>query len=255
MPIGRKSSVLAAYRQTYYNLYNPFNFNLYGNQMESGSSMVVSSGMHSSYSNMVDVLVIPDYKFRDVNLKYSLRGNSSDVLTVGFYGGGDRFKYNIDGLSGYQDLQNHLNETDSQFGVSASYSRPWGRIFNSSATLSYSSARNDYEELNSYVTGEHTMMHQQQDLKTSNNEVGEINAAVSNTISFKNGLQFTAGIGYQQNDIQLKSKTNDVDQISVTNNSQRFNLWLQGHLQVGKSLELRPGLRAGYENLTKKKLF
>jgi hypothetical protein len=257
IPVGKKSSVLAAYRQTYYNLYNPFNFNLFGgSQME--SSMGTSTGMGSSNNGMTDVLVIPDYKFRDANFKYSWKGDNNDVLTIGFYGGGDRFQYHLDGLSGYQDLQNNLTETNFQSGGSASYFRPWGGIVTSNISLSYSGVKNQYEEFNSYAMEQHNMQDMQshhQNLKISDNKVRELNLEENNRVSLKNGFQLNAGIGYQQNDLQLTSKLNGENQISVANNSGKFNFWFQGHFPVGNRLNINTGLRGGYENLTKNYYF
>ncbi|MCF6356331.1 MAG: TonB-dependent receptor [Draconibacterium sp.] len=91
IPIGKKSTVLGAYRQTYYELYNPYDLNVFSDvKMDMNSSWEWQNDSNHGYENVVDVLVVPEYKFRDGNFKYTFRGDNGDILSASLYGGGDR---------------------------------------------------------------------------------------------------------------------------------------------------------------------
>ncbi|HKI89455.1 MAG TPA: TonB-dependent receptor plug domain-containing protein, partial [Draconibacterium sp.] len=73
LPLSKKSSMLAAYRQTFYELYDPSDLQLFNRRG----------------TNSFDVTLVPDYKFRDGNLKYSFQDKYFGT-EISLYGGGDR---------------------------------------------------------------------------------------------------------------------------------------------------------------------
>lgn len=85
----KKSSLLFAYRQTYYNLYNPNDFNLFTPTFRSTSDHSTSTH-HRNIAFDMDVYP-NDYQFRDLNLKYSYHFDNGDQFYVSMYGGGDNF--------------------------------------------------------------------------------------------------------------------------------------------------------------------
>jgi hypothetical protein len=72
VPFRKKSALLIAYRQTYYDLYNPVMF----------SSSSYGRGRQTSRA---DYYLTPDYKFRDVNLKYSGSTPRTNYYLIYFY--------------------------------------------------------------------------------------------------------------------------------------------------------------------------
>ena len=89
IPVSNKSSLLVAYRQTYYNLYNPKNFNIYDPTKPARNK---DFDLERLTNNEPGIKVFPDnYQFRDFNLKYSTSFNNNDQFYLSMYLGGDDF--------------------------------------------------------------------------------------------------------------------------------------------------------------------
>jgi hypothetical protein len=76
IPISSKSSLLAAYRQTYHELFDP--------------SEIKVLNRRANQSSFMDVTYQPDYTFRDANLKYSYN-DSHHQAGISVYRGGDNY--------------------------------------------------------------------------------------------------------------------------------------------------------------------
>jgi len=89
MPLFGKSSLQLAYRQTYYNLYQAGDFNIFAPTRQP----VAKNANPVKHQNVTfDTEVLPDdYQFRDLNLKYSFNFDRGDLFNVSVYGGGDYF--------------------------------------------------------------------------------------------------------------------------------------------------------------------
>ncbi len=120
-PLGRKINVSAAYRQTFYNLYNYKNVNLPGNG--------------NSHQRFTDIFIKPDYHFRDVNVKISGKTCEDDIYYISLYGADDRFKYSVKQPDEY-DV--NASEKNRQYGGAASYKRVWNNGSNTKFLATFS---------------------------------------------------------------------------------------------------------------------
>ena len=78
-----------AYRQTYYNLYNTGDFNIFSPIRHAPKD---HSDQLASPNSKFDLTVYPDdYQFRDLNLKYTQNFDNGDQFYVSMYSGGDYF--------------------------------------------------------------------------------------------------------------------------------------------------------------------
>lgn len=107
-PISQKVNVSAAYRQTFYNLYN-------NKKVDLGDSQVINKTIGDMYIN-------PDYSFRDANVKLSGKAMNSDSYYISLYGADNRFKFSI---KQPDEFDINASEKNRQFGGSASYKRVW----------------------------------------------------------------------------------------------------------------------------------
>ncbi|NQU34417.1 MAG: TonB-dependent receptor, partial [Bacteroidetes bacterium] len=256
VPIGKKSTVLGAYRQTYYNLYNPYDLNVFRN-MEMSSSWEWNNESHHSSNNMVDVVVVPDYKFSDANFKYSYRGDKGDIFSASLYSGGDYYSYNVEGESGIQQLSSSLSERNKQLGASLSYSKIWGKEHNSTLTISYSDLDNETNESNSTSNNMgNNMGHDwgnsneqvNQEILQIKNKIDEFSAELVDKFSLLNGNQFDLGLGYQINNVLLDRNITDENAINLNGLSEKYYLFVQGILPLSKKLLVKPGFRTIFAN-------
>ena len=128
LPLGGKTSLVMAMRQTYYELYEK-------NQLTLGTSGRTGRG------SSVDRYVYPDYNFRDLNVKFSGKTDSGDFYSLSFFRGEDNYVYGLEYET--RNQQNQLlyedEEDNRQYGASARYSKAWENGLRSELTAAYSS--------------------------------------------------------------------------------------------------------------------
>jgi len=249
IPLGKKSSLLASWRQTYYELYNPYNLNNSGSE-----DMTGVSGQHSGdhgTAGMVDVLVVPDYKFSDANVKYSFRGDKGEIITAGLYKGGDHYAYGVEGNYNSHQVNNKLDEKNSQLGTSVIVAKPWGKTHNSQLKLNYSKLNSATSETNTTSMGGMPGMgeHPKKEL-TTENEVDEFAAELKDNFSIVPGNAFEAGIGWQMNRALFNKLVNKTSELALNSTSEKGFAFVQNTISAGKIIQLTPGIRAVYENLS-----
>ena len=260
IPIGKKSTVIGAYRQTYYNLYNPYDLNIFRNT-EMSSSWEWNNESHHSSNSMVDVVVVPDYKFSDANFKYTYRGDKGDIFSASLYSGGDHYLYNVEGESGNQQLSSSLSERNKQLGASLNFGKIWGKEHNSALTISYSDLDNETYESNSTSSnmGNNMGHNWENDLGHGNeqinqeilqikNKIDEFSVELVDKYSLLNGNQFDLGLGYQINNVVLNRNITDENAINLNGLSEKYYLFVQGILPLNKRLLLKPGFRTIFAN-------
>ena len=249
IPVGKKSSLLASWRQTYYELYNPYNLNISKTKDMAGGS-VQYDGSHGN-TGMVDVLVVPEYKFSDANLKYTFRGDKGEIITAGLYKGGDHYAYGVDGNYNSHQVNNKLDEKNNQLGTSMIFAKSWGKTHNSQLKLNYSALNSTSSETNTTsIGGMHDMNPNSMKELTTENEVDEFAAELKDNFSIIPGNAFEAGIGWQMNRVVFNRLKNGTSELTLTSTSEKGFAFVQNTISAGKKIQLTPGARAVYDNLS-----
>jgi len=246
IPLSKKSSLLAAYRQTYYQLYDPTSLNLFRKKDES-----VNENGDQLASNGIDFKVEPNFNFRDANLKYSFNGNNGSQFLVSLYSGGDKFRYNMEGDYFKNTISRIEEEKNRQFGGSVQLSLPWPNGNSTNFTGSYSDfGRNSFEQNENY----NNRSNKKRVVKnvTSENTVNEFTFKAEHTISFLNGHQLILAAGAINNDVELTRKSFSTDIINLNTSSPRFFTYIQDELSIGKIVDVKAGLRYIYASELKK---
>ena len=233
IPLSKKTSITAAYRQTYYQLYNPTTLNLFQNR----------NNQPNSENQGIDFNVIPKYNFSDANVKYTLYGNNSDLFYISLYGGGDRFFYDMQGDYLKNTLVRNEEEKNRQLGGALKYVHPWpnGSVTNITASFSVFN-RNAYEKntnINTRFKTEKITKH-----VISENKVNEFTLSGEQSFSFKNGHQVFFGTGFITNDVVLTRNSFDELLINLNNSLPRVFGYVQDELPVSDFFELKTGIRA-----------
>jgi hypothetical protein len=129
VPLGKKSSLVTAYRQTYYALYDPF-------------SITSSSSSRGRQTGGADYYIVPDYTFRDFNLKYSGEGKRSSYF-ISLYGGTDDFGYGTEQETARKKISLHYQEDNLQAGATGFYGFRWKEANTLHVAISYSGLNTD----------------------------------------------------------------------------------------------------------------
>ena len=236
VPLGKKSSLLMSFRQTYYNLYHNKNIGIGNNQYQ--------SALYNKSKPNIDFTVFPDYNYRDANLKFTTRSDSGEVFYISLLGGEDRFKYTINHLSNTRSLFKINSEINNQFGASSFYGRTWknGNISNFSA--SWSSLEMDISDIQQYINTSNNFAIKHDNL--THNMISEVTGRMDNFITLNKSHLLEAGIGYDMNDVVLSADSSGINQTKMNTLVGRFNGYLQDHLTLSGGVDVKFGLRADY---------
>lgn len=237
VPLSNSSSIMGAYRQTYYQLYDPTSIRLSAREQETNGNGQGSSG--------IDFDVQPDFVFRDANLKYVYRGDNNSRLSVSLYYGGDQFLYNMEGQVARNILRRGEEEQNRQVGSSLQYSYPWKNGDATNITLAYSAFERQLYENNETENERFGVVRTTREVD-SENTVDELSLNAEHIISFRRGHRLLIGVGAINNRVQLSRFWNEEQVIDIDNQSPRVYGYLQDELPLFNKLELKTGVRSTY---------
>jgi hypothetical protein len=235
IPIHKKSALLLAYRQTYYELYNPLSFS-------------TSANGKGSQNSRADYYITPDYSFRDLNLKYSGSGNSSNYY-LSMYGGRDNFSYDFDQETLQKTIALNHNEKNYQLGTTLFYGFRWGNKNTSNFIASYSSLQSGRIH-NENIIRTSGLQENTSIYDNYNSSINEINTRIENKFALSEKHQMDAGVGliyYYTNwkkTLADDSFSNGKDILAVP------YLYIQDNINLLKNVTLKPGIRLDYHSTT-----
>lgn len=258
MPVFKKSSLLMAYRQTYYNLYNSGDFNIFAPIRKPSRDQ---QSQFSPQDSKFDMSVYPDnYQFRDLNAKFSHNFDNGDQFYVSMYGGGDYFHLTgnasiIRVISGGPQggpesanlTINLLNrEKNRQNGISAFYSKKWSNKLTSKFILSHSDFSKHLSDEVLTINSTTSDIYKKDKSSTENSAI-ENSFRSENLIYFSNGHQMEFGGGFYYNEAKIDYNTNIndtliIDTINKFSNSRLFG-FADDYLPLGNRFTLKTGAR------------
>ena len=257
IPFFKKSSLLMAYRQTYYNLYNSSDFNIF-------SPTRPQSKEHSNSTKLknttFDLSVYPDdYQFRDMNLKYTYNFDNKDQFYVSMYGGGDYFNLTADASITRQMKEkpgkmhetqldvNLLNkEKNNQRGLSAFYNKVWSDRSSSKFVFSHSDfSKHLTEQIQTVDSANQKIYKNTKD--STNNSIVENSFRIDHLLHLLNGHQVEFGGGFYNNTANISStrKMQNVVPIDTLQNfkNNRLFVYVDDYLPIGGRIILKTGAR------------
>ncbi len=269
VPLFKRSSLLLAYRQTYYNLYNLKDFNIFApTRPVHGDEPEPSSDDRPN----VNLSVYPDsYRFRDFNAKYTYNFANNDQFSVSFYAGGDKFRLTtasnlIKRYTGEEGEETETpykfflsdDEKNSQLGFSANYTKYWADGNLSRLIVSHSDFSKivlDYSQTKDPITGE---IYSEDDVGIEN-EVYENSVRLENIMNFREGHQIEFGGGVYSNEAYMENlyAYKDAPAVNATTDitNIRSFIYMQDRLNLNGRLDLKSGLRISLAGFSPKLLF
>lgn len=256
LPMGKRSSLLLAYRQTYYNLYDSDDFNIFSpiNSPESINERWNRQAME------FDIQLSPDlYNFRDGNVKYTHRFSNGDLFYVSLYAGGDKFRINGEvekNIPTQQAPDKFSNltvdvsstETNNQLGGAAFFSKSFGDKVTSNITASFSSFDRDNKNSVGTFMNQSQPNEEKDDLS---NSIREISLRNENQIFLGRNFRLNAGIGAQTNNVFFSqemqfdrpSDSNFADESSLSHQINHMYGYAEGVYSKSKLLRTILGTR------------
>ena len=238
IPITRKASIVFAVRQTYYNLYNPGDIN-----------SILRRNTDNDTSN--DINIVPNYVFRDANFKYTQRIGENDLFYISFYGGSDKFSYNINDRLRFVTVTKNTAETNSQLGGSIFYGKTWRSGNTSNFSFSYSGLVSKYDDDYQVEVNKNGNIHDERKLN-SKNLIDESIAKVENrfTLGSKNTLEVEGG--FYVNHVELIEDTFNINLVNIQSVARRWYSMIQDNIALGTKTILKVGSRFTYADNLKK---
>lgn len=239
IPIFKKGSLIIAYRHTYYNLYNP-------------SDMTALIKPNSAdTTNDIDITIIPDYRFRDFNIKYSTTFTDNDLFYISIHGGYDNFSYSFNDTVNNRILDKKTSDQVSQFGSSIYYGYTLKNGNSNSFRLSYSGLNSYYiDDFKQMFTHSNSTEYISDD--TIHNKFGELSMEYSNIISINNKHNIESGVNLFINETKLEEYSFNALTARYQKSAGRVTIYTQDKYSIRKNISLTAGFRLTYSpNLNK----
>jgi outer membrane receptor protein involved in Fe transport len=239
LPFNKKSALLAAYRQTYYDLYDPL-------------ELPSRSTRKDKKTGEADYYAYPDYRFRDINLKYSGGGEKSHYY-FSLYGGKDYFDYSFHQNIHPNIISLYYTEDNFQLGASAYYGFTWKDRITSNLTVSYSSLRTDrdQEKTSEKTVGNETFYSFSEKYKSV---LDEVNSRIDNKIPINEHHDADAGFGLIYYSLSQDGIYQDT-LLKEDIHQQVPYIYLQDNITLLKKISLKPGIRADFHSFSEKIYF
>lgn len=235
VPVAKRSSMVMAFRQTYYDLYESSKLSLF-----SGIGRFITNTATDGIFN-----VYPNYLFRDLNLKFSGETNKGDNWYLSLFAGSDKFSYRAEDTTSINYIYNSTYERSIQKGNSAFYSKKWNRGAITKATASISSFDNNKNDVIQVtkLNLENPIVHINKEQDT---DVTELDFRIDHYLPLSGNHTFEMGGGMIFDKVNFREDTSEVMQINDIGKMPIFQGYITDLYQIGKSVILKPGLRINY---------
>ncbi len=234
VPVAKKGSLIFAFRHTYYNLYDP-----------SDMSGLFKKNNDNDTTNDVDITIIPEYLFRDINIKYSTKFNNDDLFYISLHGGTDKFSYIIDEVVVHREVDKKTKEEDGQLGGTIYFSHNWKHGNTSDFQLNFSSLNSFYSDdykirfpLNNntiYLTD-----------FSSNNKLGESTIKNSNNFALNQTHTIEGGVELTYNSVTLNEYSFGALIGQLSSKASRSSIFVEDNISITKRFRIVVGARLVY---------
>jgi len=235
LPLSKKSSLIAAYRQTYYNLY----------ENESVEPLGLNSQNNSR--GATNFSLVPDYQFRDMNLKYSYSGAKGNSFQVSLLRGTNEYDYSFN-EGQYNHIKKSKNEDSEQFGASILYNMQWHKGGRSELFLTSSGLTSSYNNLVevSRLRNQVTEIRRKDDRNTN---IVEYKAGLRHDFNLSKKILVQTGMTYLYNKIEYSEDSLDVSTMNYDSNFGRLSGFFQNKIFLNKDLTAKIGVNLSYPTL------
>ncbi|RLD66219.1 MAG: TonB-dependent receptor, partial [Bacteroidetes bacterium] len=232
IPVTKRSSLIFAYRHTYYNLMDADDLNISGGRPSPGK---------------YDINIYPDYNFGDFNIKYAGSTSRGDNFFISLYNGKDEFSYDIEQERNNVNVSLDVEEENRQRGGSAFYGKTWKNGVNSHLSISASGLNKElYEkQLATRTSGNGGNLPPGREV-LFNNDILELSVKNKTRIPLSKRQMLEAGWNYTHESVSFSQDSLDQTLANSDNQSHRLGFFVQDEIRPLKRLSIRPGVRLDY---------
>ncbi|MCZ4693807.1 hypothetical protein DWB61_09655 [Ancylomarina euxinus] len=241
LPLSKKSSLIAAYRQTYYNLY------------EDESVGSISPNSQSNSPGTSNITLVPNYQFRDMNLKYSYSGDNGDAFQISLLHGFNKYDYGFaDGR--YNQIRKSKDEDIKQSGASALYNKQWKKGGRSELFVTSSGFKSSLTNLVQIyrIRNQETEIRRKDERNTM---VLEYKAGLRHDFNLSKKILVQTGMTYLYNKIEYSEDSLDVSTMNYDSDLGRLSGFLQNKISFNGKLSAKIGANLSYPTLIKRLYF
>lgn len=230
VPMGKRASLSAAYRQTYYNLYD--------------KEEVTGSHEGTGRQNM-EVYIKPRYSFKDLNLKYAGKTSGGDSYYISLYGADDRFRFSV---TQTQNYEMSAKEKNRQYGGVAFYEKVWSKGSNTQALISFSKLSSHLDHITGFINNAGNKLQS----TYTDNSIQENTVKLQHRTRLGTFQSIRAGAEWKQytNHLNAVHHTVNVPSLFVTNQLMLGKISVEAGLRAtlpeGGSFSLQPRISARY---------
>jgi hypothetical protein len=241
VPVRQRSAIIVAFRQTYYDLYNNQDINYLARWNQQRKSNV-------------DLAVIPDYMFRDFNLKYAGNTLSGDSWFISMLYGVDRFSYSAGLERPLETYNSEVSESGRHGGLSAFYSKKWQGGSTSSLQLSYSGLlRNENQRITIDPAG--VVAPRVWRLHDLDNKIRKLSINQDNRLVISTRHQIEAGVGISGYSIDVTEDSSGLNKWSGRERCLALETYLQDRVSIHDGFNIVAGFRTDVPGSLRKVLF
>lgn len=241
IPLFKNSSLLFAFRKTYYDLYNADDLNFLGKNL-------------SENSNTIDIS--PDYKFTDFNTKFSGSFKNGDSYFISYYQGSDDFSYSVS--RDFANLRRRLtlkkNEDNDQKVATAYYGRKWnnGHLTNFRSSHTFlNSGFIDNRVVEILRNGQKRTKRNDEII----NEVKETKISLEHHFPKTKNHNIMMGVGIVNNNIAIMEDSLGINIVDDSRNGSVKNIHVQDEISLTSTFNLKVGLRTDFSDKIDKPAF
>lgn len=232
VPIFKKSSIMLAYRQSYKNLID-------------ANSIPFIERYNSNPDNTTPLDVEPDYKFYDLNLKYTLQGDNKDLFFVSLLTAKDNFSYLLNQQRERAVLIEESQEDNKQKGGTIFYGKTWQNGNSSDIKLSYSGLNSEVGTTRGVYLSRGDITNPRVDIFNIG-KVSELEFRTNHNFLINDVHYIQTGLALIKNSAVLQEDSFSYNLFNYDEHDLRFNGFVQDVIKLGPRLELKAGLRFNY---------
>lgn len=257
LPLGKATSIQLAYRQTYYELYDGDNFNIF-------SPLDPRQKRDSRNITSYNLQLSPEkYLFRDGNIKLSHQFKKGHYLSFSSYGGGDIFRLNsqanleqtnsspfVQPFPTHFEMNYWSEEQNVQLGGSAQYNHVWNAWNNTTVSATYSAFEHDHSDsisTNANGKGDRII----NEFTRDHNKVNEASVSIQHRLQQTQGRTLRAGLEWANNHSELLREMYFESSAPVKIDTTRWgtlnrlSAFAEEHIPLSNKGHITVGLRIG----------
>ncbi|MFI3321976.1 MAG: TonB-dependent receptor [Rikenellaceae bacterium] len=239
LPIGKKSTLLAAYRQNYIDMLGSNDIKYYG-----------------QIKNLEDTIsTTPDYKFRDYNIKYSFRGDNGDLFYLSSIYATDRLSYDLtydslfeksDNTSVIRTIKQDANERNKQVGLSGYYGKRWINGLSTSLSASYSELQHGFNRNRTVSSDTLYLDEGSSSDEYAQNNIAEMSVKAQGQASIAQRHNLSFGAEAVANSSFIREDSLSTNFIWIEEQAVRYTIFAEDRFEISSPLSVSAGLRSTY---------